>query len=162
TPVYFDDLTVTITHSEVVAGSDYYPFGLTMDGTGITDEEYRYGYQGQFSEKDSITGWNEFNLRMYDPRIGRWLSPDPYGQFVSPYIGMGNMPNVNTDPDGGSTGPLFTGVPAFKYAGAIEAIAGEMAVFNTIKAGVSWLPSITTKATVLEGFWADAGWIAED
>ncbi len=51
TPVYFDDLTVTITHSEVVAGSDYYPFGLTMDGTEITDEEYRYGYQGQFSEK---------------------------------------------------------------------------------------------------------------
>ncbi len=31
----------------------------------------------------------------------RWLSPDPYGQFSSPYMGMGNTPNMSADPDGG-------------------------------------------------------------
>gem|GEM_PF-5494688 len=99
--VYFDDLTITHTQSPYVAGSDFYPFGLTMDGEEITDEPYRYAYQGQFSEKDLTTGQNEFELRMYDARFGRWLSPDPYGQYASPYIGMGNAPNMGTDPDGG-------------------------------------------------------------
>jgi RHS repeat-associated protein len=99
--VYFDDLTVTQAHSRVVVGSDFYPFGLAMDGTEITDEAYRYGYQGQFSEKDLTTGWNEFELRMYDARFGRWLSPDPYGQFASPYVGMGNNPIMSVDPTGG-------------------------------------------------------------
>jgi RHS repeat-associated protein len=102
--VYFDDLTVTQAHSRVVVGSDFYPFGLAMDGTEITDEPYRYGYQGQFSEKDLNTGWNEFELRMYDARFGRWLSPDPYGQFASPYAGMGNNPPNGFDSDGGLWG----------------------------------------------------------
>src|SRR5690606_26176409 len=98
---YFDDLTITHTQSPIVAGSDYYPFGLVMDDRTITDEAYRYGYQGQYSEKNDSTGWNEFQLRMYDARFGRWLSVDPYGQFWSPYVGMGNIPHMGTDPDGG-------------------------------------------------------------
>jgi hypothetical protein len=42
--------------------------------------------------------------------VARWLSPDPYGQFASPYLGMGNIPNMGTDPDGGLLNPFnFTG-----------------------------------------------------
>lgn len=99
--VYFDELKITHTHSNIVAGADFYPFGLVMDGREITDEDYRFGYQGQYAEKDSVSGWNNFQLRMYDPRFGRWISPDPYGQFASPYVGMGNIPQMGTDPDGG-------------------------------------------------------------
>ncbi|MEO1100187.1 MAG: RHS repeat-associated core domain-containing protein, partial [Bacteroidota bacterium] len=40
-------------------------------------EYYRYGFQGEYSEEDPETGWNSFELRMYDPVIGRWLVPDP-------------------------------------------------------------------------------------
>jgi len=79
---------------------DYYPFGYELRRGGSTD--YRYGYQGQNSEKDGETGWNAFELRMYDSRIGRWLSVDPKGQFHSPYIGMGNNPVNGVDKDGGS------------------------------------------------------------
>jgi RHS repeat-associated protein len=96
-----EDLKVIQTHSTVVAASDYYPFGLVMDGRQVTDVTYRYGYQGQYAEKDNTTGWNEFDLRMYDARFGRWISPDPYGQFASPYLAMGNNPISGTDPDGG-------------------------------------------------------------
>ncbi len=99
--VYFDELLVTHVHSSVVAGADYYPFGLVMNGREITDEPYRWGYQGQYAQENDSTGWNEFQLRMYDARFGRWLSPDPYGQFASPYLGMGNAPNMGVDPDGG-------------------------------------------------------------
>lgn len=42
-----------------------------------------------------------FQLRLWDARLGRWLSPDPYGQYASPYLGMGNNPVSRIDPDGG-------------------------------------------------------------
>lgn len=61
--------------------------------------DYRYAFQGQ--ELDGETGMEAFQLRLWDGRIGRWLSPDPYGQHFSPYMGMGNNPIGMIDPDGG-------------------------------------------------------------
>jgi RHS repeat-associated protein len=114
--VFFDDFKVTQNMSEVVAGADYYPFGLPIPERELTREPYRYGYQGQYSEKDRETGFNFFDLRMYDARIGRWVSPDPYGQYASGYVGMGNMPNMGIDPDGGLFG-LSAGWSALVGAG---------------------------------------------
>lgn len=61
---------------------------------------YRYAFQGQ--EKDDETQKEAFQLRLWDGRIGRWLTTDPAGQFSSPYIGMGNNPIIGIDPDGGT------------------------------------------------------------
>ena len=63
-------------------------------------KEYRFGYQGQFSEKDDETGYNHFEAREYDARIGRWLIPDPAKQHWSPYMAMGNNPVNCIDPNG--------------------------------------------------------------
>ncbi len=101
TRVWWDDLKITHLRSNIVAGADYYPFGLPMENREITREDYRYGYQGQFAEKDKETGWNAFELRMYDARIGRATTTDPYGQFASPYMWVGNNPITGIDPDGG-------------------------------------------------------------
>jgi len=65
----------------------------------IGGEPYRYGFQGQ--EKDPETGKESFQLRLWDGRIGRWLTTDPYRQYHSPYVGMGNDPVNGIDPDGG-------------------------------------------------------------
>ena|GEM_PF-5906836 len=65
------------------------------------DQENGYGYQGAYSGQDEQTGWNVFELRMYDSRIGRWLSTDPYQQYWSPYVGMGNDWVNQVDPNGG-------------------------------------------------------------
>lgn len=89
------------------AYSDYYPYGLVMSPSEVAPDNYRYGYQGQFAEKDEETGWNTFELRMYDPVIGRWLGPDPYRQFYSAYVGMGNNPVSGVDPDGGKVNPIY-------------------------------------------------------
>ena len=51
---------------------------------------YRFGYQGQYAEQDTETGWHSFELRQYDARIGRWMTIDPAEQYWSPYVGMGN------------------------------------------------------------------------
>ena len=88
------------TDSELEGYTDYYPFGMAMRRMRDADQ-YRYAFQGQYSEKDDETGLNSFELRMYDSRIGRWISPDPYGEFNSPYLGMGNNPVKYVDPDGG-------------------------------------------------------------
>jgi RHS repeat-associated protein len=121
--VYFDDMLIMNEPSPVVAGADYYPFGLVMENREITDEPYRYGYQGQFSEKDEVTGWNQFELRNYDSRTGRWLSADPYGQFHSPYVGMGNNPHMSSDPNGGWSW-VGAGV-GFVAGGAIGYLASD-------------------------------------
>ncbi len=96
--------------------ADYYPFGLRMNFSTLINE--KFGYQGEFAENDiEETGFNHFQLREYDPVIGRWLSIDPARQFWSPYIGMGNNPVVFYDPDGGCvdtegfTVPCPDGIP---------------------------------------------------
>jgi RHS repeat-associated protein len=102
--VYFDDLKVTHEYSDIVGGGDYYPFGLEMNDRRIAREKHRFGYQGLYSEKDEETGWNHFELREYDPIVGRWTVPDPYNQYASPYLGMGNTPSMRFDPTGGTDG----------------------------------------------------------
>jgi len=88
--------------ADYVVFRDYYPFGMEIGGRNYTDAQgYRYGYQGKYAEKDPETGWNAFELRMYDSRVGRWLSVDPEGQYQSPYVGMGNDPINRIDPNGG-------------------------------------------------------------
>jgi RHS repeat-associated protein len=105
TKVWFDDLKVTHVGSPIVGGADYYPFGMPISDREILDEKYRYGYQGEYAEKDLETGWNHFELREYDAIIGRWLIPDPNREFWSPYVAYGNDPVNTVDPRGGFTDP---------------------------------------------------------
>lgn len=82
----------------LTAKTDYYPFGMPMPNREVNNG-YRYAYQGQ--EKDVETDKEAFELRLWDHRIGRWLSVDPKAEFHSPYMGMGNNPISTVDPDGG-------------------------------------------------------------
>ncbi|WP_170113694.1 RHS repeat-associated core domain-containing protein [Mucilaginibacter yixingensis] len=83
---------------DVISYDDYYPYGAVAQSGG---NGYRYQYQGEYAEKDAVTGWNNFDLRMYDGMIGRWLTMDPMGQYHSPYEGMGNNPVNSFDINGG-------------------------------------------------------------
>lgn len=78
---------------------DYYPFGEQLPDRSVSITNSRYAFQGQ--ELDTETGMEAFQLRLWDGRIGRWISPDPMGQYASPYLGMGNNPVNRIDPDGG-------------------------------------------------------------
>lgn len=89
--------------AQTISYTDYYPSGLVMPGRSYQSSlNFPYGYQGQ--EKDANTGLTNFELRQYDPRIGRWYNPDPMGQHHSPYLAMSNNPVSFTDPDGGWDG----------------------------------------------------------
>jgi RHS repeat-associated protein len=84
----------------LAAYKDYYPYGQLMPGRNYQTTDYRYGYQGQYAETDPETGFAHFEAREFDSRLGRYMVPDPAGQYWSPYMGMGNNPVSGVDPDG--------------------------------------------------------------
>jgi len=71
-----------------------------------------YLYQGAYSELDEDLGWTDFALRSYDAQIGRFMQADPFDQFASGYIGMGNDPANLVDPSGGDRLTLRLGSTA--------------------------------------------------
>ena len=119
----------------LVSKTDYYPFGMPMPNRHI-ESDYRYGYQGEFAEKESElgNGINSFELRLWDARIGRWLTTDPYGQYASPYLGMGNNPIRIIDPDGGKGDDFYKR----KSDGAIEWFDGSAEIDGYEHLGVSF------------------------
>lgn len=103
--VYFDNFYTRVEHSRISEETHYYAYGQKI--AGISSIAFNkllnnYKFQANFSEEETETGYNEFDLRMYDPQIGRWAGADPYDEFASPYVGMGNNPINLTDPNGGS------------------------------------------------------------
>jgi RHS repeat-associated protein len=107
----FDNIAVSQDHGRISEENHYYAFGQKI--TGICTAAFnklpkKFNYQGDYSEDEDNTGWDEFDLRMYDPQIGRRTGADPYDEFPSPYVGMGNNPVNNVDEDGGGVeGPLL-------------------------------------------------------
>ncbi|MFN8393777.1 MAG: RHS repeat-associated core domain-containing protein [Bacteroidia bacterium] len=64
--------------ADVLVMRDYYPFGMEMPGA-VYQGDYRYGFQGQ-ERDDEIRGAGmsyNYEYRMHDPRVGRFLSVDP-------------------------------------------------------------------------------------
>ncbi len=166
--IWFDDISVEHTHNpgkiEVVSYKDYYPFGAEMRGSCI-DNQGRYGYQGDYAEQDKETGWNAFELRMYDPLIGRSTSVDPYRQYHSPYMWVGNNPIVYVDKEGGWAqiaigagvgGVISAGFEVYKqvsegnivYNGGLDIDFKEGALANV---GIAFGEGVLTGAAVSSG-----------
>ena len=105
--VWFDNLIVKHTRGRILQEDHYYPGGMKMVGLcakAFNKLDNNFGYQGEYSEEEDESEYSEFDLRLYDAQIERWTSTDPYDQFASPYVGMGNDPVNNVDPDGGFVG----------------------------------------------------------
>ena len=44
--IYFDDFDIRVEQTHIVAGNDYYPFGLPIVERSYEKQDYRYDYQG--------------------------------------------------------------------------------------------------------------------
>jgi RHS repeat-associated protein len=111
TNVFFDDLQVRQDNGRILEENHYYAYGLkiaALSSKAMGAAPNNYQYQGDYSEFDDDLGWNDFMLRSYDPQIGRFLQNDPYDEFSSGYVGMGNDPINFIDEDGGTIGPATT------------------------------------------------------
>lgn len=75
---------------------------------------YKFGFNGKENDFE-VKGWGnqyDYGERIYDPRIGRFLSIDPLKDFYpyyTPYQFAGNSPIANIDLDGAEPKPQITG-----------------------------------------------------
>jgi len=91
--VSYDDSTVVYFNPDVVSANDYYPFGMLEPGRQYAQNmlgNYRYGFNGkeQDNEVKGVGNQIDYGMRMYDPRVGRFLSVDPQMKLFpwnSPY-----------------------------------------------------------------------------
>jgi RHS repeat-associated protein len=85
----------------VISATDYFPFGMAIDSRSYTSSLYRYGFNGK--ENDKETGEQNYGMRIYDPRIAKFLSVDPIGRKypeLTPYQFASNTPIQAVDLDG--------------------------------------------------------------
>ncbi len=64
---------------------------------------YRYGFNGKENDKDAGEGIQDYGMRIYDTRLGRFLSEDPITQKypeLTPYQFASNRPIDGLDLDG--------------------------------------------------------------
>ncbi len=59
------------------------PFGSSLPNRAWSDvsREYRHGFNGKEKDSETASDVYDFGARIYDGRLGRWLSLDP--QFKS-------------------------------------------------------------------------------
>jgi len=92
--------------ADVASANDYYPFGMQMPGRKYAGTSgYRYGFNGKENDNEVKGEGNQqdYGMRVYDPRAGKFLSVDPLKKsypFYSPYHFAGNSPIKNLDVDG--------------------------------------------------------------
>ncbi len=91
--------------ADVVTASDYYPFGMQMPGRKFTqaNSSYRYGFNGKENDNSTGEGNLDFGARIYDCRLGRFLTVDPLTrEYVSstPYSFAANNPILLIDSRG--------------------------------------------------------------
>ena len=90
----------------VSSWSDYYAFGWEMPGRKWNDGDgHRYGFNGMEVDNEftNSTTHLDFGARIYDSRIGRWLTRDALEAYYSdgsPYVFALNSPIQAIDPDG--------------------------------------------------------------
>ncbi|QHS58028.1 hypothetical protein GWR21_00005 [Chitinophaga agri] len=64
---------------ELLSAQDYYPFGMLQPDRKWSLGEYRYGFNGKENDNEVKGEGNQqdYGMRVYDPRIGKFLSVDP-------------------------------------------------------------------------------------
>jgi len=116
-----------------VLAASYDAWGKRTVTTGTL--EFRRGYTGH----EHIDGYDLINMngRVYDPLIGRFLSPDMYvqlpgfSQSFNRYSYCLNNPLKYTDPDGESIiGAVIVGAIIGTYSGGVLANDGEKNPFD--------------------------------
>ncbi|MBL7932300.1 MAG: hypothetical protein JNL60_10375 [Bacteroidia bacterium] len=90
---------------EMLTANDYYAFGATMPGRQYNNGTYKYGFNGKENDNEVKGTGNEqdYGMRIYDTRLGRFLSVDPitseYAE-LTPYQFASNRPIQGVDRDG--------------------------------------------------------------
>jgi RHS repeat-associated protein len=92
--------------ADVITANDYAPFGALLPGRKYSNgSKFRYGFNGKENDNEVKGEGNQqdYGLRIYDPRLGKFLSVDPLTKsypHYTPYSYAGNKPIKFIDLDG--------------------------------------------------------------
>ncbi|MBL4753100.1 MAG: DUF4329 domain-containing protein [Flavobacteriales bacterium] len=111
--------------AKILNYNNYYAFGMKRPGVGqsfnlMTGLDNGTGYQYGYNEMEQDFSFHnadgesyDFGARMYDSRLGRFMSTDPREreyQNLSPYLFAGNNPIRYIDVDGEGPGDVFKSI----------------------------------------------------
>ncbi len=127
-------------YSEVITANDYYSFGSQMPGRQykLNANSYRYGFNGKENDNDVKGEGNQqdYGMRIYDPRLGRFLSVDPLAKsypWLSTYSYAENNPVNYIDLDGLETPVAPAQATPTLYEPAIYLPEGEGLIQRTAR-----------------------------
>ena len=85
--------------------NNYYAGGMLMPGRNFNAGNYRFGFNDKEMDNEISGNGNscDYGFRIYNPRLGRFLSVDPLGKsypWYTPYQFAGNKPIWAIDLDG--------------------------------------------------------------
>jgi RHS repeat-associated protein len=111
--------TIDYYNADVISAQDYYPFGQIMPGRKYqapNSNKPRYGFNGKENDNEVKGEGNQqdYGMRIYDPRLARFLSVDPitadYAE-LTPYQFASNTPIQAIDLDGLEAAGVGCGCP---------------------------------------------------
>jgi RHS repeat-associated protein len=125
----------------IVSSTDYYPFGSTMPKRSFSSSSYRYGFNGKENDNEIKGEGNslDFGARIYDSRLGRFLSLDPLQEKFpseSNYIFAGNSPIYMMDVDGKFKIPIHQAILRDAFQGLDEHWFSSLSYGISIKADI--------------------------
>ncbi len=103
--LFQNTLSFTTFAPDVLSYSDYYPFGMLVPNRHKAGDDYRYGFNGKENDNEVMGEGNfqDYGMRMYNPRIGRFFNEDPLTKKypeLTPYQFASNTPIQAVDLDG--------------------------------------------------------------
>jgi RHS repeat-associated protein len=107
-------------NADVISAQDYYPFGSQMPGRKYSNgSKFRYGFNGKENDNEVKGEGNQldYGMRIYDPRLGKFLSVDPLTKsypHYTPYSFAGNKPIWCVDLDGAEEWYYYDAFGAYK------------------------------------------------
>ena len=105
----------------VNSAQDYYSFGMTHPGRSFGSTTYKYGFNGEIKDDEwtgNVGATYDYGFRIYDSRIGRFLSVDPISKdfpWNSTYAFAENEVIRSIDMEGLEKVALSGSVPPEQY-----------------------------------------------
>jgi RHS repeat-associated protein len=140
------DTTIDHFIPQIVSAQDYYPFGMLQPGRSYNVGGYRFGFNGKENDNEvkGLGNQIDYGARVYDPRIGKFLSVDPLCDqypWYTPYQFAGNSPIANVDIDGKEEEyyELGTNAKTGKSQLSLTKVVNEKSI---LWGAISWKPEL--------------------
>lgn len=140
--------TIDSYEPDIASATDYAPFGGALPGRSYQPDKYRYGFNGK--ENDNEVNQQDYGMRIYDPRLGRFLSVDPIAKDypeLTPYQFASNTPIQAIDLDGLEAAGVGGGVSTTQLQ---STTAGDQTGKGFIAMGKGFVSSVKNTA---KGVW---------